>query len=199
MTRYAAAPLLALALLIPLGAGAADPASRDGGAYVELLKQQDEFLSMTEREQRAYVEQAIDFINSDDPYERERNRLLPELSAATLELQDAADAEKARIEDRIDDVLDRLEEFGVVSEDRLEGNEQFYTDKYEEAKDRLSDDDDGGGAVLTVAVDYDAGDAGLHDKAAALFHAIFRSLDIQFRAVLAQASEALEQLARALG
>lgn len=173
--------LLILALLIPFGVGAqtapgddagdVGPVAHTGGAYVELLKQQDEFLNMTEREQSTYIEQAADFINSDDPYENERNELLQKLSAAVLELQDTADEEKrTQIQDRIYDILAQLEEFGVVSEDRLEGNEQFYVDKYEEAKDRLNDD--GGGAVLTAAVDYDyvhAGDVSLHNKASILF------------------------------
>ena len=81
-------PLVAIALLVPLDVNAqASPQEGAGGDYVELLKQQEAFMSMTEAEQRVYIQRAVDFINSDDPYESARNKLLQELSTATLELQ----------------------------------------------------------------------------------------------------------------
>lgn len=207
MNAVAAASFLAV-MLVPagvaqtaLGEDQADYSDRAGGAYVELLKQQDEFLNMTEREQRAYIEQAIDFINSDDPYESARNELLQELSAAVLLLQETDDEEKkARIQDQIDGVLGQLEELGVVSTDRLEGNEQFYADKYDEAKDRLHANDT---SVLTLTADVDYGHAGSGDAGlragAAMLQGFFRHLDLQLHAMLDNVVAALGQLAHALG
>lgn len=198
---------LTIALVIPLGIDAqttfgdgaeADSVDHAGGAYVELLKQQDEFLNMTEWEQAVYIERAIDFINSDDPYENARNQLLQKMSAAVLELQKTTDEEKRKqIQDQIDDILGQLEELGVVSADRLEDNEQFYVDKYDEAKDQLNDDM----PTLTPDVDYNysSGDMSLYNAATYYFHALLQSLAIQLHVLLEQVVVILEQIARILG
>ena len=205
-------PLLAIAALAlpganaqaaPPGGGAsgADPADHAGGDYVELLKQQEAFLNMTEAEQRVYVQRAVDFINSDDPYESARNKLLQELSTATLELQRTADVEEKRqIQDRIDGILGQLEGLGVASADKMEGNEQFYIDRYAEAKERL--DNAGNEPEWGIDVDYDyvgTAGAGPDSKAAAYLHALLQPLAIQARVLLEHAVVALGQLTHALG
>ena len=107
---------------------------------------------MTPIQQQDYIQKVTEFINSDNPYEQERNTLLQELSRLTLDIQQTTDPTELNIlQSQSDNILAQLEGLGVVSQDVLEGNEQYYVDKYEQAKDRLNQTDDD--VLFTVDVD----------------------------------------------
>ena len=122
-------------------------------SYLELLKQQDDFINMTEQQQQIYIQKVIEFLDSNDPYEQERNRLLEQFSELTLEIQTTNDEDKLEdLQDQYDSILAQLEELGVATTNKLEGNEQYYVDKYERAKEIFNDSNDN--PSLTIDVDY---------------------------------------------
>ena len=129
-----------------------------GGAYVELLKRGDEYQSMGQEQQDAYVAMAIDFITPKNAYECARNALLLESAEIALQMGAADGSLRAgELAAEYVAVMQKLEEYGVGPQDETEADPSRYFEKYDRAVERLDDGSGCGGAG--------AGEVGLVDEA----------------------------------
>lgn len=129
-----------------------------GGAYVELLKQGDEYQSMSQEQRDAYVAMAIDFITPKNAYECARNALLLESAEIALQMGAADGSLRAgELAAEYVAVMQKLEEYGVGPQDETEADPGRYFEKYDRAVERL----DGGGGCGAAG----AGEDGLVDEA----------------------------------
>ena len=110
----------------------------DGGAYVELLKQGDDYQSMGREQRDAYVAMAIDFITPKNAYECARNALLVESAEIALKMGAANDSRRAgELAAEYGAVMQKLEEYGVGPQGETEADPDRYFEKYGRAMERL--------------------------------------------------------------
>ena len=151
------------------------PVDNTGGPYLELLMQGDGFLNMTIEQQQDYTQKVTEFANSDIPYEEQRNSLLQELSKILLKINQTDDETELQVlQNQQNNVLAQLEELGIITEEKLDKDIQYYADKYESAKDRLNDTD--GYTSLVLDVDYMAhtNNQSIQTKILSFFHALLQ-------------------------
>ena len=118
-----------------------------GGAYVELLKQGDDYRSMGREQRDAYVAMAIDFITPENAYECARNALLVESAEIALEMGAASDSRRAgELAAEYGAVMQKLEEYGIGPQGKTEADPDRYFEKYGRAMERLGGQDGCGGA-----------------------------------------------------
>lgn len=109
-----------------------------GGAYVELLKQGDDYQSMGREQRDAYVAMAIGFITPKNAYECARNALLVESAEIALEMGAANDSRRAgELAAEYGAVMQKLEEYGVGPQGETEADPDRYFEKYGRAMERL--------------------------------------------------------------
>lgn len=109
-----------------------------GGAYVELLKQGDEYQNMGREQRDAYVVMAIDFITPKNAYECVRNALLVESAEIALEMGAVNDSRRAgELAAEYGEVMQKLEEYGVGPQGETEADPDRYFEKYGRAMERL--------------------------------------------------------------
>ena len=129
------------------GSCACDIDTTGGGAYVELLKQGDEYRSMDQEQRDAYVAMAIDFITPKNAYECARNSLLVESAEIALQMGSANDSLRAgELAAEYGAVMQKLEELGVGPQDETGADPSHYFEKYDRAVERLGGPDGCGAA-----------------------------------------------------
>ena len=129
------------------GSCACDIDIAGGGAYVELLKQGDEYQSMNQEQRDAYVAMAIDFITPKNAYECARNALLVESAEIALQMGSANDSLRAgELAAEYGAVMQKLEELGVGQQDETGADPSHYFEKYDQAVGRLGGPDGCGAA-----------------------------------------------------
>ncbi len=148
-------PLLIAILLVPAGIGSVSaqtvPGQEDetgnvgpvgnteADAYLDLLKQQDFYLNMTSDQQAAYEQAIDDYRANQDAYERKIQQILDEASNLTLELQQAeeqGDLERiAQINMAKTAILETLEFYGVVTNEKLDENPSFWAQRAKAASE----------------------------------------------------------------
>lgn len=125
-----------------------------GGAYVELLKQGDDYQSMGREQRDVYVAMAIDFITPKNAYECARNALLVESAEIALEMGAANDSRRAgELAADYGAVMQKLEEYGVGPQGETEADPDRYFEKYGRAMERL----DGRGGCDAAGVPAEEG------------------------------------------
>ena len=131
-----------------------------GGAYVELLKRGDEYQSMGQEQQDAFVAMAIDFITPKNAYECARNALLLESAEIALQMGAADGSLRAgELAAEYVAVMQKLEEYGVGPQGETEADPGRYFEKYDRAVERLG----GGGGCVSAGAE--AGEGGPVDEA----------------------------------
>lgn len=119
--------------------GDVGPVGNVDSSYLKILKQSPDFQNLDIDQQRTYIAKFVESRENLTAYQHEVNLGLENLSSAILNLQDAevmgentTEATKAVYAAIFD-----LELLGVVSQDRLEQNKEYWSDRVSEAIKRL--------------------------------------------------------------
>ena len=129
---------LIVAMILPFS-GMNFAAAEEKSTYVKMAKQQKSVQNMTEEEKAKY-EKSIKDTMTKSSYDRKVYNLLEKLSKIQEQVQKAEEIGKdtTKLTERAWSIVYDLEDYGVVSEERLLENKDYWHEKRQTAKDQIN-------------------------------------------------------------
>jgi len=129
---------LIAAMILPFSGMQGAEAQTEDSAYIKLVKQQKSVKDMSEEQRTKFIKQTQDDMEA-TPYDKQVYKILEKLSKLNLQIIDAEEKGKdtTKLIEKGWALVYELENYGVVNEDRLLNNKDFWHERSDQASEQI--------------------------------------------------------------